>query len=203
MMLIGVLGGIASGKSVVAARLSQLGAEILDADRIGHEVLEKPEVKAALTQRWGTQILDGRGRVDRGRVARLVFAAPPQGPEELAFLEHWTHPRIGQRLQQRLAELARDGRVTAAVLDAPVMIKAGWDKLCDRILFVEAPPEQRLARARLRGWSETEYAAREAVQESLAEKRSRADVIIDNSSSLEFTCAQVDRFWRSCVEPGV
>ena len=203
MILIGVVGGIASGKSEVSGALQRLGAKVVDADRIGHEVLEDPEVKTAIGRRWGAEIFDAHGLVDRRRVAGIVFASPPKGPEELTFLEQWTHPRIGQRLREQIAEWARTGRVPAAVLDAPVMLKAGWDTFCDRLLFVDAPREQRLARARRRGWSEAEYDAREAAQEALALKRSRADIIIDNSSSLEYTYAQVDQFWRSQVEPGL
>ncbi|MCY2995415.1 MAG: dephospho-CoA kinase [Planctomycetota bacterium] len=201
--MIGVVGGIASGKSEVSGALQRLGAKLVDADRIGHEVLEDPEVKAAIGQRWGGEVFDAHGLVDRRRVAGIVFAAPPKGPEELTFLEQWTHPRIGQRLREQIAEWARTGRVKAAVLDAPMLLKAGWDTFCDRLLFVDAPREQRLARARRRGWNEAEYDAREAAQESLALKRSRANAIIDNSSSLEYTFAQVDQFWRSHVEPGL
>lgn len=203
MILIGVVGGIASGKSEVSGALRRLGAKLVDADRIGHEVLEDPEVKAAIGRRWGVEVFDAHGLVDRRRVAGIVFAAPPKGPEELTFLEQWTHPRIGQRLREQIAEWARTGRVKAAVLDAPMLLKAGWDAFCDRLLFVDAPREQRLARARRRGWNEAEYDAREAAQESLALKQSRANMIIDNSSSLEYTFTQVDQFWRSHVEPGL
>jgi dephospho-CoA kinase len=107
-----------------------------------------------------------------------------------------THPLIGQRLQEQLAELHREG-VRAAVLDAPVMLKAGWDRMCQRIVFVDAPRDVRLARARQRGWTEADFAAREAAQESLEAKRSRADVTLDNSLTRQHLYAQVDRFWRS------
>ena len=197
MILIGIVGGIASGKTQVTEKLRQLGATVLDADRIGHEVLDEPEVRAALRARWGDGVCDAHGRVDRRQVASIVFAAPPLGPEELAYLERLTHPLIGQRLRQQLADLACEGRSQVVVLDAAVMLKAGWGNDCDHILFVDAPRAQRLARARLRGWDEAELAAREAAQLPLAAKRSRADVIIDNSSSLEYTYAQVERFWRS------
>lgn len=197
MILIGVAGGVASGKSLVSEQLASLGAVIFDADRTGHEVLRDPEVKEAVRRRWGDDVLTAAGEVDRSKVAEIVFAPPPSGSEELTYLEHLTHPRIGHRLQDRMAELARDGRTVAVVLDAPVMFKVGWDKLCDKILFVDVPRELRLARAMSRGWSEESFEAREATQESLDVKRSRADVIIDNSSSPEHTYAQVEQFWRS------
>ncbi len=196
MILIGILGGVASGKSEVSRRLRSLGAAVLDADRVGHAVLREAEVRQAVQRRWGETVLDAAGEIDRRKVAEIVFAATPQSKTELTFLEELTHPRIGQQLQAQLAELHREG-VRAAVLDAPVMLKAGWDRMCQRIIFVDAPRDVRLARARQRGWTEADFAAREAAQEPLETKRSRADVTIDNSTTRQHLFAQVDRFWQS------
>jgi len=197
MILIGIAGGIASGKSLVSEQLASLGAVILDADRAGHDVLREPEVKTAVRVRWGGDVFTAEGEVDRGKIAEIVFSPPPAGPTELTYLEQLTHPRIGQQLRDRMAELDRCGETIAAVLDAPVMFKAGWDKMCDKILFVDAPRELRLARAKSRGWSEADFDARERAQESIDVKRCGADVIIDNSSSPEHTYTQLERFWRS------
>ncbi len=197
MILIGVVGGIASGKSLVSEQLSRLGAEVLDADRAGHEVLGEPEVKQAIRQRWGEAVFGDDGEINRRKVSKIVFVPPPEGPRELAYLEQLTHPRIRERLRVRVAELARGTTTNAAVLDVPLLFESGWDGLCDKILFVDAPRELRLDRARLRGWSEADFDARESVQESIDVKRSRADVIIDNSSSPEHTNVQVQRFWHS------
>lgn len=199
MILIGILGGVASGKSEVANRLRALGAEVLDADRAGHAVLCEPEVRQALERRWGPRILDAAGQVDRRKVAEIVFAGTTESEAELAFLEGLTHPRIGRRLEEQLAQWQRAG-VPAAVLDAPVMLKAGWDRLCQRMVFVDTPWPVRLARARQRGWTEAEFAAREAAQEPLEAKRARADVTIDNAATREQLAAQVDRFWQSLRE---
>jgi len=196
MILIGILGGVASGKSEVSSRLRSLGAAVLDADRVGHAVLREAEVRQAVQRRWGEAVLDAAGEIDRRKVAEIVFAAAPASRAELTFLEQLTHPLIGQRLQEQLAELHREG-VRAAVLDAPVMLKAGWDRLCQRIVFVDAPRDVRLARARQRGWTEADFAAREAAQEPLETKRSRADMTLDNSLTRQHLFAQVDRFWRS------
>ncbi len=198
-MLVGIAGGIASGKSVVAERLAHCGAVILDADRAGHQVLGEPVVRQALRERWGEGIFDAEGGIDRKQVARRVFSAPPAGPEELAFLETITHPHIGQQLRRQSDELARQGQTPMAVLDAAVMFKAGWDALCDFILFVECPREKRLARAHLRGWDDAGFAAREASQSPLDEKRRRADFVIDNSTNLENVFEQVDRIWQRLV----
>lgn len=194
--IIGLIGGVASGKTLVASELARLGAVVLDADRAGHEVLDEPEVIEALRQRWGEGVLDPAGRIERRAVGRIVFEPGERGRRELAFLEQTTHPRIGQRLLRQVSGMRAAG-ARAVVLDAPVMEKSGWYDLCDRIIYVDAPREIRLARARSRGWTEEDYGAREDAQESLEQKRSRADVIIDNSGSPQETREQVERWWQT------
>ena len=196
MKVIGIVGGIASGKSLVTESLRELGACVLDADRIGHEVLREGEVRTAVRNRWGDAVFDADGEVDRRAVARIVFTKSPAGKRELAFLEALVHPWIGQRLQEQIRELAEQG-CPAVVLDAALMIKAGWDRYCDFVIFVDTPKEQRLERARTRGWSEEEFDAREDAQESLDRKRNRADLVIDNAGSPQRTVAQVQRLWDS------
>ena len=197
MVVIGVTGGIASGKSLVADQLGQLGALVLAADQIGHAVLREPEVRSALSARWGPGILDEAGEIRRSAVAEKVFAPPPEGPRELAFLERWTHPRISARLVDELHSFARQGDVSAVVLDAAVLYKAGWDAHCDIIIFVEVESAIRAARARQRGWSAAQWQAREAAQPPLALQRARAHVVLDNSGTREQLMAQVAKFWQS------
>jgi dephospho-CoA kinase len=198
MRIIGLLGGVASGKSLVAQELTRLGAGLLDADRAGHEVLRTEQVERAARQRWGSKVFGPDERIDRAKLARIVFAPPPDGPRERNYLEQLIHPEIGRRLRQRATELADEG-VTAAVLDAPLLLESGWDRFCSTLVFADAPRELRLARARKRGWSDEDFEAREGVQESLDVKRQRADVIVDNSTSVEDLRAQVERFWHSFV----
>lgn len=223
MKVIGLLGGIASGKSFVAELFRQHGAVVLDGDRAGHEVLHDKEVKEAVRHRWGAGVFGPDGEIDRKALACKVFAPPtavpgadspsapaigdraagdgaaagsPPEPGELAYLEQLTHPRIAARLAQQV-QAAVDSGAPAVVVDAAVMIKAGWDALCDTLVFVDTPREVRLARARGRGWSEEEFTRREASQENLVVKRARADVIIDNAGPPEATSAQVERFWQT------
>lgn len=198
MQIVGLLGGVASGKSLVARQLCELGAGLLDGDRAGHEVLQLPEIERLVRQYWGDAVFGDDGRVNRKALGKIVFAPPPEGPRQLQRLEQLTHPEIGVRLRRQADHLAREGR-KVAVLDAPVMLKAGWDKFCDRIVFVDAPREVRLARAVGRGWNQEDFAAREAAQESLEVKRAHADTMIDNSGSPESTEAQVKRLWQSLV----
>jgi dephospho-CoA kinase len=197
MIVIGVVGGIASGKSLVCEQMRRLGAVVLDADQLGHEVLREPDVIAAVRERWGDRVLDEHGQIDRRAVATIVFAPPPSGPPELDFLEKLTHPRIGQKLTTRLAELRAAGNVRVAVLDAALLFEAGWDRQCDRMVYVEAAESIRRSRARQRGWTDAMFAARQAAQAGLLDKRARADWIIDNSTTLEHTDEQVRTLWKS------
>ena len=196
----GLIGGIAAGKTAVAHCFESLGAVVLDADRAAHEVLRSPEVEEAARNRWGLAIFDEDGRIDRRRLAQIVFSATPSGPKELAYLEQLTHPRIGEVLSRQGEEAVAGGKALALVVDAPVMLEAGWGGFCDKIVFVDASREVRLKRVLQRGWSEKEFAARESTQESLDVKRSLADVTIDNSGSLEETQAQVERFCQSHIK---
>lgn len=196
MHLIGVLGGVASGKSLVARQFVDLGAGLLDADRAGHDVLRLPPIEAAVLRRWGRSMCGPDGRIDRARLALIVFADPPEGPRERKYLEQLTHPEIARLLKQQAEALAVSG-TTVAVLDAPLLLEAGWDKLCKELVFIDAPRPVRLSRAIARGWSEEDFVAREGVQESLDIKRERADVTIDNSGSTEHTQAQIEQFWHS------
>ena len=214
MLILGLLGGVASGKSLVADQLKALGAGILDGDRAGHEVLHQHEVKRAIYDRWGADVFESeviapasdpqstsefslaKSHINRAALARIVFAPTSDGREELNQLEQITHPRIKLVLEEQLASLTAR-KVPLAVLDAPVMIKAGWHKVCDVIMFVESPREARLARAKRRGWNETEFDRREAAQEPLDFKKSLAQVVVDNSGTPEQTQAQVIQWWES------
>ena len=204
--VIGVLGGIAAGKSLVAQQLARLGAGVLDADQAGHDVLRQPEVVQAVVRRWGPEVLDPDGTINRRRLAQRVF----DHAEELKHLEAITHPRIEQRLRRQAGRLVQQG-AKALVLDAPLLLRAGWDRWCDLLVFVDAPESLRLQRAAARGWSPEQFRRRETAQEPLEEKRRRADVVIDNSGSPEQTREQVERLWHqwrgkhqpasACAEP--
>ncbi len=202
MKTIGLVGGVASGKSRVARMLAELGAGVLDADRTGHAVLaEDADVRAALRQRWDEVVFAADGSVDRAAVGKRVFATDSRGEEDRQFLEGLLHPRIRRRLEAERDQFAAEGRA-AIVLDAPLLLEAGWGKaLCDIVIFVDAPPEVRLARARGRGWSDAEFARREAAQWPVEEKRRHADVVIQNDGSEEELRQAVDQFWRNWVVP--
>lgn len=199
MKIIGILGGVASGKSFVADCFRELGAATLDGDRIGHEVLRLPEVEQAARQRWGDEIFDAQGHIDRRKIADKVFAETEEASRELAFLESITHDRIGRRLADEAKSLAESGEYPAAILDAPVLLKAGWDHLCDSVVFVEAPEDIRRERAIARGWKEGEVARRERAQTPLIVKKNRSDAVIDNSADRGSTRRNVKDFWTLAV----
>jgi dephospho-CoA kinase len=198
-LVVGLHGGIASGKSRVAALLSDHGAFVLDADRLAHRELERPEVRASVTAAFGPEVV-AQGTIDRRALAGLVFSDPVR----LRRLESILHPRvlavIGAEID-RLAERREDGRRGVVVLDAPLLVEAGGAGLCDETLFIEASRETRQRRARERGWDERELERREAHQRPLAEKRAAATTVVHNDGDLADTAIAVDRFWRERIAP--
>jgi dephospho-CoA kinase len=199
MKTIGLVGGVASGKSLVARMLVELGAGLLDADRTGHAVLaEDAEVHRAIRRRWGEAVFGAEGSVDRTAVAERVFAKTENGREDREFLEGLLHPRIRKRLEARREEYAAEER-KAAVLDAPLLLEAGWQAICDVVLLVDVPQEVRLARAKHRGWSEAQFLSREAAQWPIERKRQFADATIANAGSEAELRLAVREFWDNRV----
>lgn len=199
MLVVGIVGGIASGKSLVSSAFAQLGAEVIDADRLGHEVLGEAEVIEAAVQRWGEQVRNADGTLDRRAIASKVFGDTPEAARERAFLEELTHPRITARMRDRISRLATLGDTDVVVIDAALLLEAGWHECCDHIVFVDVPREERLRRARERGWSEAEFTAREQAQWPLSRKREQADIVLDNAGPPEQTIAKVEQIWRTLL----
>lgn len=200
MKILGLTGGIASGKSAVAAELANLGAVVLDADRAAHEVINWPSVQQALLKRWGKNILKHDGKTDRSVIAERVFSNQPAAESELQFLEKTLHPKIREQFESQLAELAADG-TEVAVIDAPLLLEAGWRDLCKWLIFVDSPRDERLQRARLRNWTAEEFAKREACQMPIAEKREQSTHILANSGTLADLRDQVHALWASLELP--
>jgi dephospho-CoA kinase len=199
MKTIGLVGGIASGKSLVAEMLVDLGAALLDGDRTGHAVLaEDAEVHQALRERWGEAVFGADGSVNRAAIAKRVFGESSAAEIELRFLENLLHPRIRERLN-RLREQYRVAGKPAVVLDAPILLEAGWGPICDIVLMVDSPRELRLERARRRGWTEEEFERRERAQCPVDEKRRAADVVIQNDGSEDQLRRAVVDFWQKHV----
>jgi dephospho-CoA kinase len=177
--VIGLVGGIGSGKSAVADAFAQLGCTVLDADRIGHQVLTRPTVRQAIRDRWGESVFDPHGQVNRRQLGQIVFA----DRTERAALEAIVHPHIRAGLEAGIGR-ARQGDAPAIVIDAAVLFEAGWDELCTHTVYVDAPREQRLQRVQAgRGWDEPTLASREACQFPLDRKAQLCCHTLVNRSS--------------------
>lgn len=188
--VIGLVGGIGSGKSAVADDFESLGCLVIRSDRIAHEVLEQPAVKAALRQWWGDEILAADGRVDRRAVARRTF----NNPVELERLNWLVHPKVDEIRRDLMAAYRQSSAVKAVVWDTPLLVETGLYKQCDAIIFVNAPFEQRLARVQAaRGWTADELKIREDRQASLDKKKEISDDVIDNGGDKAARLSQVRR----------
>ncbi len=182
--MIGVLGGIASGKSCAAKALAGPSGVVLDADRMAREVLESEAVRAWLKQRFGASVILPSGAVDRPRLAQAVFS----DPSALTELESRIHPIVRAQIVARLAAERANG-TPRIVLDVPLLAEhaaqTGFLAECQLIVFVEAPAQLRQARAREhRNWTQGELAAREAQQLAVEAKRALAHYVIPNTGDL-------------------
>lgn len=188
-LLVGLTGGIASGKSTVSAMFRALGCVVIDADVLAREVVEPGEpALAEIVQAFGPAVLDARGRLDRKALGAIVFAYP----ERRRQLEAITHPRIRERFARRLEELAADGFRGIVLFDAPVLIESGGHKLMDRLVVVFVDEATQLARLMARDGISREEAERMIrSQMPLAEKAKLADHVIDNSADRATTEARV------------
>lgn len=195
--VLGILGGVASGKSTVSRMLAQRGAAVLDADETAHRVLKLPRVKAALREEFGDRILDANGEVSRDKLGAEVF----DEPDKLEKLNELVHPVIIGQMEEDLQQLQQRGEVSLIVLDAALLMEKGLDRrLCDALLFVDADFETRAARAREnRGWSADEVRRREKAQIAPEEKKEKADFVVDNSGSRKALQGAIDRVWNQIV----
>ena len=196
MKTIGLTGGIGSGKSTAAKILADLGAEVIDADRVGHEVYQPgtpgwDQVVAA----FGRGIVAADGTIDRKSLGAVVFA----DKAKLAELNAIVHPLIAQAVAQRLAHAGAAGK--PIVVEAAVLIEANWQTLVDEVWLVVASPEAVIARlGSQRGLSREAVEARVRSQLSDAERRAKSDVVIDNSGTLEELRALLSRLWKERVQ---
>ena len=197
MKIIGLTGGIACGKSTVSTELRAHGAAIIDADALAHELSQpRQPIYNAYVECFGREIVAADGTLDRAAVARRVFADPAVRAE----VEAIAHPIIRRAAEERL-RAARDENKRAAVLDVPLLFEAGWDALADETWVVALPREEQLARllARDKAMDAGEARARIAAQMPLAEKCARADVVIDNSGTVEEIREYIGKLWKERI----
>lgn len=191
MLEIGLTGGIGSGKSTVAAMLVERGAILLDADAMVRELqMQGMPVLAAMVQRWGDRILDATGGLDRQAVADIVFA----DPDELTALNLIVHPAVGDEMTRRRAELS--GTDATVILDIPLLVESGHKGLAG-IVVVDVDPEVAVERLVAgRGFTATDARNRISRQASRSQRLERADLVVDNSGTLDDLVHQVDLAWE-------
>jgi dephospho-CoA kinase len=177
--IIGIIGGIASGKSTVAAEFGKLGCAVISADAIAHDLLLEESVRDQVCELFGREILEPGGRIDRRKLAQLVFA----DERKLAVLNKVIHPRVLQRTEELIHKYNQCTHTKAIVLDMPLLIEVGWADRCDRLVFVKCDRRRRADRLRQRGLlDERDVEIRENFQISVDKKAELADNTIDNNS---------------------
>ncbi|HEV3144688.1 MAG TPA: dephospho-CoA kinase [Gemmataceae bacterium] len=186
--VIGLVGGIGSGKSLVAKLLAEHGGRIVSGDDAGHEALRQPDIRQKVVDRFGRGILDESGEIVRRKLAVIVFAQEQARKD----LETLVFPWIEKELEKQIERARAEPDVRFVIVDAAVMLEAGWAWVCDRLIFVDAPREIRMRRLQERGWSVDQTEAREKAQWSLVQKRHQATAIIDNSGDRAETARQVE-----------
>ncbi len=189
-------GGIGSGKSAIARVFESLGAAVIDSDRLNHEQLAEPDVVAQLRAWWGPRVCDESGRVDRRVVSAIVF----EDPEALVALQRLVYPRIARRRDELIVRYRAESGVRAIVLDTPKLFEAGLERICDAVVFVDAPRTRRLERVGLsRGWGEAEFDRRENLLDPLDKKRERADYTVVNDSGFDELRPSIERILSTII----
>ena len=188
MLRVGLTGGIASGKSTVAAMLRELDCPVLDADTLGHELLEQgQDAFKEVVREYGQEVLDTYGNVDRSKLGQIIFA----DAQKRARLNQILHPRILDVVRRWFAALAQAGGPELAVVEAALIIEAGYNKELDQVIVCWCPAQQQLQRLLERGLTAEQAKLRIAAQMPMEEKRRLGDETIDCSGSLAETERQV------------
>jgi dephospho-CoA kinase len=194
--VIGIAGGIASGKSTIAEMLKSLGADIIDADKICHRLINTKDIACKITKRWGDHILDDHGKVKRHMLAEIVFSER----EEVSALNSIIHPKAIKEIKSRVAKLQAEAATKAIVLDAALVVESNLIDICDIMLFVDTKKNRCKTRVQnSRKWPLDEITKREKFQGLLQQKREIADVVINNNHSKEDTLYLVKDFWYQFI----
>jgi len=196
-LIIGILGGVGSGKSTVAAEFAKLGCKVIDADKIAHVLLDKKTVQDKIAVLFGKNILDSSGKIDRKKLADIVFA----DADKLSSLNKIVHPFVLGRAEELIKRYNRQNQVKAIVLDMPLLVEVGWAKRCDKLIFVDCERQLRIDRAKKLGiFGENQLKIRENFQISLDNKANIADNMIDNNPDLSGLAKQVADIFSYIVD---
>ncbi len=194
--VIGILGGICSGKSTVAREFGRLGCGVVDADAIAHELLENSDIKKEIKEAFGEVVFDSGGVIKKEELAAQAFV----DKKAVAKINGIIHPQVLSRCRDLIAEFNRRDDIKAVVLDMPLLAEAGWLKECGKLVFVECEAEIRAHRAAQKGrFSKKQLKKRENFQIFLDKKKKIADYIVDNNSGLSATAEQVVRIFTIII----
>jgi dephospho-CoA kinase len=195
--VVGLTGGIGAGKSTVASLLAELGAEVIDADRIGHQAYRPgSEGFARVVEAFGPGVVGADGAIDRRALGALVFA----DPAARARLDALVHPLIAAEVGRRIAAARAEGFARPLVVEAAILLEAGWSPLVDRVWVVSTRRENAIARVMAaRGMTRAEVERRLDAQMPDAERRRHADLVLENDGSPAALRAAVEAAWRSLV----
>ncbi len=178
-IVIGLAGGVGSGKSAVASILAELGCVVIDSDQRAKATLECSDVRDRLLSWWGDSVLDENGNINRAAIASIIFNDTVQRRR----LENLIHPILASTRMDIIEEAGRSG-ATAVVIDAPLLYEAGLDQMCDAVIYINTPRDRRLRQVQeSRGWPEEEMDRREKAQTPLQKKRKMSQYIITNTST--------------------
>lgn len=192
--IIGLLGGVGSGKSTVARMFADLGAAVIDADRLAHEALNEPVVIEQVKQKFGDAVVDAEGCIDRRKLADLVF----DNPDNVAFLNRAIHPKVIEQTESLISFHLNDAESKAIILDVPLLVEIGWQDRCDYLVFVECSIEKRVQRlAGKRKIDANQLKKRENFQISLDKKAQIAHYKINNNSDESEVAEQVAQIFSS------
>ncbi len=193
---IGITGGIASGKSTIAGMLESLGADLIDADKICHELINTKEIALEITKRWGVHLQDNHGKIKRDALAEIVFS----DEKEISALNSIIHPKAIEQIISEIAKFHAEVTTEAIVLDAALLVESNLVDICDIVLFVDSDENRCSERVQnSRKWPLDEIEKREKFQGLLQQKRGISDVIINNNNSKEDTLSQVKDFWSQFI----
>jgi len=188
-VVVGLTGNIGSGKSTVAGIFAELGAEVIDADKVGHNLLKRKEVKEKIIQRFGSSILNKKGEIERRKLRRIVF----QDKKKLEQLNSILHPLISSEIKKKI--IFSQARII--MVDAAILLETGWDSLVDKIIVVSASYKTRRKRIEEnREFNQEEIEGIIKAQFSQDRKIQRADFLIKNEGSIEETKKQVEQIWK-------
>jgi len=197
--VIGIVGGLAYGKSTVAAEFGRCGCAVIDCDKLGHDLLQEDEVRDEILSLWG-RIADCNGQINRSSLAEIVFS----DDVALTKLNSIMHPRIRQKVEDIIRLGQDDPNVAGIIVDAPALIEAGWEELCSHLVFIDAPESERQQRSRTnRNWTSNNWSRRENAQISIDKKRQMCSIQVCNSASLLDLRKQTRRLFLRIFEQTV